>query len=388
MANLQVIETRTDRTIGPEVAGQASTGPEAAGPARYRERLLRAGVRRQPRIVALGGGTGLPVLLRGLKTALFPRGTRWVPERDRERITAIVTVADDGGSSGRLRRAYGVLPPGDIRSCLLALSAGDPTLEAIFSYRFDGEGEAGTAGHSLGNLMIAALQLMEGDFHRAVERAAVILRARGRVLPATAERVTLRARYADGSHVAGESRIAAARRPIRQVELLPRGARALPEVLQAIGAADLVTIGPGSLYTSLIPVLLVQGVADAIARSAARVVLVMNLMTESGETDGCAASDLLIALRRHAPAVPVHDVLLNRSPIPEEALRRYAAAGSEALAGDPAAIRALGCRPVERDLLGRGPAVRHDPNRLARAVLDLAGRTRQEIGEPSRAAAP
>jgi uncharacterized cofD-like protein len=312
---------------------------------------------------------------------------RWVPERDRERITAIVTVADDGGSSGRLRRAYGVLPPGDVRSCLLALSGGDPTLEAMFSYRFDEKGEPGTAGHSLGNLMLAALQMIEGDFHRAVERAAGILRARGRVLPATLECVTLRARYADGSRVAGESRIAAACRPIRRVELLPRGARALPEVVEAILAADLVTIGPGSLYTSLIPVLLVQGVADAIARSAARVVLVMNLMSESGETDGCTASDVLLALRRHAPAVPVHDVLLNRAPIPEEAARRYAAAGSEALPGDPAAIRALGCRPVERDLLGRGPAVRHDPIRLAQAVLDLAGPARQALGERSMAVA-
>jgi uncharacterized cofD-like protein len=305
-----------------------------------------------------------------------------VPEHDRERITGIVTVADDGGSSGRLRQAYGVLPPGDVRSCLLALSGGDPTLEAIFSYRFDGNSGAG--GHSLGNLMLAALQLMEGDFRRAVERAGRMLRVRGRVLPATLERVTLSARFADGSRVAGESRIAAVRRPIRQVELVPRQARALPEALEAIRSADLVAIGPGSLYTSLIPVLLVQDLAVAIASSGARVILVMNLMTEPGETDGYAAADVVSALRRHAPAVHVHDVLLNSAPIPEDRFRRYAAAGSDLLVSDPRAIRALGCRPVERDLLGSGPAVRHDPIRLARAVLELAGESREGIGDRSR----
>jgi uncharacterized cofD-like protein len=346
--------------------------------------LLGTRRRTRPRVVALGGGTGLPILLRGLKTALFPPGTRWMPERDRELITGIVTVADDGGSSGRLRRAYGVLPPGDIRSCLLALSGGDPALEAMFSYRFNGNGDSGAGGHSLGNLMLAALQLMEGDFQRAVEHAGRILRLRGRVVPSTLERVTLSARFADGSRVEGESRIAAARRPIRRVDLEPREARPLPEALEAIRAADLVTIGPGSLYTSLIPVLLVRGVADAIARAQARVVLLMNLMTEPGETDGCTAADIVIALRRHAPAVPVSDVLLNSAPIPADALRRYAAAGSELLVADPASIKALGCKPVERDLLGPGPAVRHDPLRLARAVLELAGESLKGIGGRSR----
>ena len=342
--------------------------------------LLGARGRTRPRIVGLGGGTGLPVLLRGLKTALFPPGARWMAQRDREWITGVVTVADDGGSSGRLRRAYGVIPPGDIRSCLLALSGGDPTLEAMFSYRFNGNGDSGAGGHSLGNLMLAALQLMEGDFRNALDLAARILKVRGRVLPATLDPVTLSARFADGSRVSGESRIAAVRRPIRRVELEPRDPRPLPEVLEAIRTADLVTIGPGSLYTSLIPVLLVPGVADAIARSGARVVLVMNLMTEPGETDGCAATDIVIALRRHAPAVPVHDVLLNCAPIPGESLRRYAAAGSDLLASESAAIKALGCRTVEHDLLGPGPAVRHDPIRLARAVLELAGESLQRIG--------
>jgi uncharacterized cofD-like protein len=327
----------------------------------------------RPRVVALGGGTGLPVLLRGLKTALFPPGARRAPAHDRERITGVVTVADDGGSSGRLRRAYGVLPPGDIRSCLLALSEGDPALEAIFSYRFNGNGASGAGGHSLGNLIIAALQLMEGDFRRAVERAGGILKVRGRVLPATLERVTLGARFSDGSRIDGESRIAAARRSIRRVELAPRGARALPEALEAIAAADVVALGPGSLYTSLIPVLLVRGIADAIARSGARVVLVMNLMTEPGETDGCTAADVVVALRRHAPCLPIHDVLLNSAPIPRHRLRRYAAWGSETLSADPEAIGAMGCRPIERDLLGPGPAVRHDPVRLGRAILEAAG---------------
>ena len=326
--------------------------------------------RAAPRVVGMGGGTGLPVLLQGLRAALFPPGWTWEPARDGDCLTAIVTVADDGGSSGRLRQAYQVLPPGDIRNCLLALSDGDPTLASIFNFRFEGAGEV--AGHSLGNLILTALGRLENDFSEAVERGGEILAIRGRVLPSTLEDVTLRAEFADGSWVDGESRIASARRPIRCVTLRPAGARALPQARQAAEAADVIVIGPGSLYTSLIATLLLRDLAHDVARSRARVVLVMNLMTEPGETDGYTAADHLQAIRRHAPEVPIHDVLLNTAPISRSLIDYYAAEGAAPVPPDTGLLHAMGCRPVGWDLLGTGPLVRHDPHKLAQAVLALA----------------
>ena len=329
----------------------------------------------QLNIVALGGGTGLPVLLQGLKASMAAGA---IGERGgRERITAIVTVADDGGSSGRLRRAYGMLPPGDIRNCLLALSPDEGTLAALFSYRFNGRGEV--AGHSLGNLILAALGQMEGQFERAVERAGDILGVSGRVLPATRGAVRLVAEFEDGTRIEGESQIAAARRRIRRVQLAPQ-APALPQALEAIARADCIVIGPGSLYTSLIPVLLVGGLEGAIARSGARVVLVMNLMTEVGETDGLTARDHLLALQAHAPRVRVDDVVLNGRPIPERLLRRYAAEGAFPLAAEPDGLRALGCHVWVGDVLAEGGKVRHDPRKLAQAVLDAAAPPRAGEG--------
>lgn len=337
------------------------------------ERLMAGApspARAAPRIVALGGGTGLPVLLEGLRAALFPPSRAWEPARDGDRLTAVVTVADDGGSSGRLRHAYHVLPPGDIRNCLLALSDGDPTLASIFNFRFDGAGEV--AGHSLGNLILTALSRLERDFLEAVERGGQILAIRGRVFPSTLEDVTLRAEFADGSSVEGESQIPAVRRAIRRVALRPEGAHALPQARQAVEAADLIVIGPGSLYTSLIATLLLRDLAHDIARSRARVVLVMNLMTERGETDGYTAADHLQALRRHAPEVHVTDVLLNTAPIPPASIDYYAAEGAAPVPPDAKLLQAMGCQPVERDLLSPGPLVRHDPHKLAQAVLALA----------------
>ncbi|PYQ10869.1 MAG: YvcK family protein [Acidobacteria bacterium] len=324
--------------------------------------------RPQPRLVALGGGTGLPVLLAGLKAA---RGGAAEGETDRERLTAIVTVADDGGSSGRLRRAYGMLPPGDIRNCLLALSERGGTLAALFGYRFNGHGEI--SGHSLGNLILAALSHLESGFERAVERAGDILGATGRVLPATSRPVGLEAEFDDGSRVEGESRIAAHRRRIRRMRLTPGRSHALPQALRAVAEADCILIGPGSLYTSLIPVLLTRGLPRAIARSGARVVLVMNLMTEPGETDGYDARDHLLALRGHAPRLPVHDVIVNSTPLGEPVRQAYAAEGSHPLPVEADALSALGCQVWTADLLAAGPRVRHDPHKLARVILELAG---------------
>ncbi len=327
-------------------------------------------VRQTLRVVALGGGTGLPILLQGLKAAFFPPGWTWIPARDRNRLTAIVTVADDGGSSGRLRQAYRVLAPGDIRNCLLALSGGDPTMGAIFNFRFNGDGEVG--GHCLGNLILTALSQLESDFPKAIERASEILGIQGRVYPSTPDDVALLAEFADGNLMQGESRIASVCRPIRKLRLQPENARALPQARKAITAADLIVIGPGSLYTSLLPILLVRDLARAIAHSQARVVLVLNLMTEPGESDGYTAADSVLAIRRHAPQVPIHDVLFNSAPIPEELSEPYAAQGALPIPTKTEPLRALGCRTWGRDLLGVGPKIRHDPEKLALAVLELA----------------
>ena len=328
------------------------------------------------RVVALGGGTGLPILLRGLKASFFPPGWDGHETGERNRLTAIVNVVDDGGSSGRLRRAYRVTPPGDIRNCLLALSDGDPTLMAIFNFRFNGAGDV--SGHSLGNLILTALSKLERDFLRATNRAGELLTVRGRVLPATLDDVTLVAELDDGRRIEGESHIASSSRPIRRVSLQPEWVRALPQAVTAIAAADLIVIGPGSLYTSLLPILLVPDIARAIAASRGRVAMVMDLMTEPGETDGYTGIDHLLAVRRHAPHVPIHDVLLNTRPIPQALLARYGALGSVPVLTDVAAIRALGYRPVERDLLGKGPKIRHDPYKLARTILELAPKEKGE----------
>jgi uncharacterized cofD-like protein len=333
-------------------------------PGRFRGLRDRVPARR---LVALGGGTGLPVVLRGLRKALFPVRSRRAASLERERLTAIVNVADDGGSSGRLRRAYGVLPPGDIRNCLVALADEGSALSPVFDFRFEGNG--GLGGHSLGNLILTALSRMEEDFSVAVERAAGLLASRGRVFPATLQDVSLLARFADGSRVAGESRIAAVRRAVRRLSLVPPKVRALPQALEAVERADRIVIGPGSLYTSLIPILLVEDLVEAVARSRARVVLVMNLMTEPGETDGYSAADVVLALRRHAPGLPIDDVLIHDTPIPRYLAARYAESGAVPIKADPRLIRSLGCRPIGRDLLRRGTKVRHDPVKLARAIL-------------------
>ena len=359
--------------------------PSARPPARegagVRSGLMPRGARR-PRIVAIGGGTGLPVLLRGLRAALFPAPSRPLPYREDDLLTALVTVADDGGSSGRLRGAYGILAPGDIRNCLVALTE-NAQRAAMFDFRF--EGGDGLAGHSLGNLILAALSRLEDRFPAAVDRAAELLGIHGRVLPATGADVRLRAELADGRQVDGESLIAAARGRIRRLRLVPDEAPALPEAQRAIAAADLVVIGPGSLYTSLIPVLLARGITEEITRSRARVVLVMNLMTEPGETDDMTAADHVRALLRHAPGLPVHDVILTARPIPSHLLETYAACGARPVVPDLASLRALGCRPVPRQLLAVGNKIRHDPDRLAAAVLRVAAQhgARRRIEEPA-----
>jgi len=242
-------------------------------------------------------------------------------------------------------------------------------LARLFDFRFDGEAE--TAGHSLGNLILTALSKLGNGFHEAVEQGGRLLTIQGQVVPSTVQHVTLRAEFVDGSSVSGESRVALTRRRIRRICLEPADARAVPQALSALDAADLVVIGPGSLYTSLLPVLLVREIAEAIARSHARVVLVVNLMTEPGETDGYSAVDHLDAIRAHVPQVRIHDVLLNSTPIRRELTEVYAIRGAVPVASTPTALEAKGCRVVARPLLATGVKIRHDASKLAQAILDL-----------------
>ena len=322
-------------------------------------------------VVAIGGGTGLSTLLRGLKPHVAeprrPAGLRPVITR----LTAIVTVTDEGGSSGRLRRDFGMLPPGDIRNCLVALAEDEQLLTRLFTYRFTSG--RGLAGHSFGNLFLAALTRLTRDFAEAVRLSSEVLAVRGEILPSTLSDVRLKARLADGSTVYGESRITRTPKPIRRVELVPRGGRPLPEALDAIDKADLITLGPGSLYTSLIPNLLVRGVADHIARARAVRVLVANLMTQPGETRDYTASDHLRAIQEHAGGRRLFDyIVLSTEPLASRLRRRYAAEGAVPVIRDLDQVNKLGVRPVEARLLGEDHVVRHDPGRLAQLLLRLA----------------
>jgi uncharacterized cofD-like protein len=309
------------------------------------------------RVVAFGGGTGLPVLLGGLRDAV-------------RQITAVVTVADDGGSSGRLRAELGVAPPGDVRNCLVAL-AERRRLAEVFNYRF--EDGIDLRGHSVGNILIAALEEMSGGFCEGVEQAARFLRIKGRVLPAATESLTLLVRYADGSVTRGESTVREVGRSVYAVTAEPRGTPAPKPVIKAIRDADLVVLSSGSLFTSTIAALLGGGVRDALAHVAGPVVYVANLMTEPGETEGFRVSDHLEAIARHVGPM-VTDVLVNNEPLPARLRRRYQQEGAEPVRVDREAISQLGVRLHEVALHTETPGaqLRHDPDRLARALLAIA----------------
>lgn len=312
---------------------------------------------RGPRIVVVGGGTGLSAMLRGLKEST-------------ENLTAVVTVFDDGGSSGRLRRELGILPPGDIRDCLVALAESEPLMTQLFEYRFHG---GALDGHAFGNLFIASLAGVTGDLESAVKETSKVLNIRGRVLPSAAEDVVLVAELIDGTVVEGESQIPRARKRIRTMSLKPTDVAPLPEVLQAIQDADLIVLGPGSLYTSVIPNLLVRGVADAIRDSRALRVYVCNVMTQAGETDGFTASDHVRGLiDQVGPGLFTH-VLVNTQRIRNPALlARYEAEGAEPVEVDLDGIRALGITPVPAQVASEEDVVRHDPRRLGHALMRLA----------------
>lgn len=327
------------------------------------------------RIVALGGGTGLSTVLRGLKEFVAKR------KKDRLRhpiadLAAVVTVTDDGGSSGRLRREYRVLPPGDIRNCMVALSKDELLLGRLFQYRFPAG--RGLAGHSFGNLFLTALTNVTGDFPEAVRVSAQVLAIRGRIFPSTAQNVTLKAELEGGKIVGGETNISRSRRRIRRVLLVPRRVHPVPEVIEAIQAADLILIGPGSLYTSIIPNLLVHGVVKAIVESRATCIYIANLMTQPGETQHYSVADHVRAIYEHTRKGLFDFVVINRTPASARLLRRYGAQDAEPVQPSFDELDRMGLRYITSDLLHQDGVIRHDQARLAGLLL------REFIERPSR----
>lgn len=335
------------------------TAPEAARPLR---------------IVAIGGGTGLSALLRGLKEYAPHAGGEaptLTPEID---ITAVVTVTDDGGSSGRLRRELAILPPGDIRNCLVALSEDEALLSKLFQIRFD-SGRS-LKGHSFGNLFLTAMTHLTGDFAQAVAVSAEVLATRGRIFPSTAANVTLEAWLEDGSAVSGETRISRSKGPIHRIALKPRRVKPLAATLEAIREADLICLGPGSLYTSVIPNLLVDGIPRAIQNSPARKLYFSNLMWQPGETMSYKASDHVRAIYRHSANRLLDYVAVNTRPITGAMRQRYAAQKVFQVENDIPRLEEMGLKVIGRNLLARGEKVRHEPEAIARIAVELAAESR------------
>lgn len=321
------------------------------------------------RVVAIGGGTGLSTLLRGLRRHVaFPDWPTNVPCHISD-LAAIVTVTDDGGSSGRLREDFNMLPPGDLRNCMVALSAEEDLLSRLFSYRF--KGGRGLGGHSFGNLFITALTDITGDFTHAIQFASKILATRGRIYPATTANATVVAHMEDGSIVRGETNITASKMRIAELMIDPPNAPAMPETLDAISRADLITVGPGSLYTSLITNLLVQGIPGALAEAKGVRVFVCNLMTQANESLGLTASEHIERIYEHTRA-PVFDyAVVNTAPFSPETLARYAAEKAAPIVADLERIEKLGVRCITGDFASEDNVVRHAANRVTGALLAL-----------------
>ena len=320
------------------------------------------------KIVAIGGGTGLSTLLAGLKRFVGERGEEvWI-----DSLSAIVTVSDDGGSSGRLRDELQMLPPGDIRNCMIALSEDSNLLSRLFRYRFGGAGDL--AGHSFGNLFLAALTDVTGDFVEAVRLSSEVLASKGHIFPATTNDVRLVAELEDGREVHGESQITAARSRIRHLRLVPEHCLPLPETLLAIRSADVITIGPGSLFTSIVPNLMVRGVAKAIGEAVATKIFIANLMTQPGETDDYGFRDHLETIRDYAPQIRFDYAIVNDRPISQHQADLYRADGAYQILFDETSASQLDphLEVVCSDLLDEGEMVRHNTDRLARVVMSCA----------------
>ena len=315
----------------------------------YQERKLGRG----PAVTVIGGGHGLSVLLRGIKTST-------------NNVSAVVTVADDGGSSGRLREELGIIPPGDLRNCLVALADTEPLMEKLFQYRF--EGDTPLAGHSFGNLFIAAMNEVTGDMETALKESSKVLAVKGRVIPASKESVRLDAIMTDGTVVEGESQIPEAHKKIRRVQLFPKKVQALPAAIEAIESADAIILGPGSLYTSIMPNLLVDGVARALKKSKAIKIYICNVLTQPGETDNYTAAQHAKAILDHTGHGTIDYVLVNSTPIPEEMWRNTK---SKPVEIDEDKINALGCGLIKADLMSTTEIGRHDPDKLCAAVMKI-----------------
>jgi uncharacterized cofD-like protein len=321
------------------------------------------------RVVALGGGTGLSALLRGLKNHVVRRSDRQATaQRPITDLVAIVTVTDDGGSSGRLRRENRMLPPGDIRNCMVALSKDEALMGRLFQYRFSTG--RGLRGHNFGNLFLTALTHVTGDFAEAVRESSKVLATRGRIFPSTLTNVHLAATLANGKKVAGETRISRSLVPIRKIELVPRGVRPLPSALEAIHSADLILLGPGSLYTSVIPNLLIPEIAKAIAKSRAPRVYIANLMTQPGETTNYTLSEHLSAIEAHVDKRVVDSVVANRRTVSPEVARRYRQEGAAQVSVDYDKIKKMKINLVTDNLLEEHGVIRHNSPRLAKLLVD------------------
>lgn len=317
----------------------------------YNTRFLEKG----PKVVVIGGGTGLSTMLSGIK--FYSRN-----------LTAIVTVADDGGSSGRLRREFDILPPGDIRNCLAALADDSDLMKKLFQYRFD-KGE-GVSGHSFGNLFITAMCEVTGSFDTAVEESSKILAIRGRVIPASLDALKIKAEYFDGTLVEGETAIPERHQPIRKLMLVPDNAKANQEALEAIREAELIVVGPGSLYTSVLPNLLIKEIKEELEASSACKVYVCNIMTQHGETDSYTASKHLKVIIDHTSSKVINRCVINHAACDTKTLLKYAKEHSFPVIPDKEKIEKMNCSVVVSDLINESEYIRHDPEKLAKVIFD------------------
>ena len=324
----------------------------------YQKRYLERG----PRIVVIGGGSGLPVLLHGLKEFT-------------SNITAIVTVADDGGSSGRLRSQFNIPPPGDIRNCLVALADAEPLMSDLFQFRFTESSDL--EGHSFGNLFILAMLKVTGDFEKAIRESSKILAIRGRVVPSTLKTVTLLAQHKDGSITSGESNISKRLSPIQRLYLKPEGCGAAEDALVAIQNADGIVMGPGSLYTSILPNILIEDIAKAMSASPVPKIYVCNVMTQPHETDHFTAFDHVNTLAEHTRPEVLSHVIVNTGQIPPNILSKYAKEEAYPVAADVAKIRMLGYQVVEDNIVNFQDTVRHNPRRVSKIILDIVGESKK-----------
>ncbi|MDE1161604.1 MAG: YvcK family protein [Acidobacteriaceae bacterium] len=338
---------------------------------------MQASSQQALRVVAIGGGTGLSTLLRGLKRFVPPPPGSPFPADSRCKesacaihdLSAIVTVTDDGGSSGRLREELKMLPPGDVRNCLVALSEDEHLLSRLFQHRFS---HGDLQGHSFGNLFLAALTEISGDFAQAVQTSSQILATRGRIYPSTTVNATLSAEMDDGSIVRGETNITKSKRSIVELKLDPIDAAPMPEALEAIAAADLITIGPGSLYTSLITNLLVQGIPEALSSASATRVYICNLMTQANESLGLSAAEHIEKIFNHAHARIFDYALINTAPILPATREQYAREGQTPIEADLERVRALGVEPIVGSFVHEAEVLRHNYDNVAERVLALA----------------